>query len=313
MNVVVTGAAGFIGGHVTDRLLAQGHAVLALDNLSFGRREYVAQGAEFWLVDLGEVTDAAFKERIVSFGPDCVVHLASIHFIPYCISHPERTFLSNVRSTDLIARTVAQCRSVRKILAASTMDVYPPSDVPHKETDAPSPRNVYGLSKLLTEHIIRFAVETTDQLAGVCLRLSNVYGPRETNPHLIPDALQRITSHGDPEIRMGYLGGTRDFIHVFDVVDALFSCLFQDTGRFQLFNVGTRRPTAVRQVVEILRDELGDSRPIVEDRSELRTFDRMSLTPDISRATTQTDWRPTTTIEEGLRSLARGIDLRSRE
>jgi len=306
MRILVTGAAGFIGGHVTDKLHALGHDILAIDNLSYGRIENVAKGAEFRQLDMSSIEDEDFSNYIVSYDPQCVIHLAAIHFIPFCMAHPDQTFASNVRSTELLVRTLLKCPSTNKLVLASTMDVYAPNDTVHMESDAPSPRNSYGLSKLLAEQITRFAVDNGDQLSSVCLRFANVYGPRETNAHLIHDALERMASDIEPEIRMGYLGGARDFVHVFDVADAILTCLFKDTGSYEIFNVGSGVSTPVRRIVEIIRDALGDHRPIVEDASRLRSFDRKSLTPDISKILRQTDWQPKISIEEGLNALVDG-------
>jgi UDP-glucose 4-epimerase len=200
---------------------------------------------------------------------------------------------------------LAKCPNLRKVVSASTMDVYCPTDGTHRETDVPSPRNVYGLSKLLSEHIVSYHANTSEQLSAVCLRFANVYGPRETNPHLIPDTLQRLASKGEPEIRMGYLGGERDFIHVMDVVAGIEGCLFTETGKYEVFNLGTGVTTPVRTVVEILRSAYGDERPIIEDSAKLRSFDRKSLTPDIGKIRKAIGWEPRVQIEDGLRELAR--------
>ena len=82
MKVLVTGAAGFIGGLLTSRLLERGDRVLAIDNLSFGRREHVPSDAEFWHVDLAEIDDGTLADRVVAFDPNYAVHLAAIHFVP---------------------------------------------------------------------------------------------------------------------------------------------------------------------------------------------------------------------------------------
>jgi UDP-glucose 4-epimerase len=305
MKILVTGAAGFIGGHLTDRLLEGGHRVLALDNLSFGRRSHVADAAELWVVDLGQVEESLLVDRVLAFEPDYAVHLAAIHFIPYCMARPEETFASNVRGTDVLMRSLAKCPHLQKVVAASTMDVYCPSDRIHRETDTQSPRNVYGLSKVLTEQIVSYYATTSERLAAVCLRFANVYGPRETNPHLIPDTLQRLVSKVEREIKMGYLGGERDFIHVMDVVAGICRCLFTETGKYEVFNLGTGVTTPVRRVIEILRSAYGDERPIVEDSAKLRSFDRKSLTPDIGKIQKAIGWEPKIQIEDGLRALAR--------
>ena len=303
MRAVVTGAAGFIGKQVTDRLVALGHQVLAIDNLSFGRRENVSNKAEFWRVDLGEIKEGIFSRQVADFDPDLVVHLAAIHFIPYCMLHPDETFASNVRGTTVLVRSLEKCVNIRRLVLASTMDVYAPKDGVHRETDVPSPRNIYGLSKLLMEQIAKFAVDSRDDLSAVCLRFANVYGPGETNAHVIPDALERVASNAAPEIGMGYLGGARDFIHVFDVADAILTCLFNDTGRYEVFNLGTGIATPIRGVVEIIREAFGDDRPIVEDTNKFRKFDRKSLTPDISKVLQQTGWCPKIGINDGLKAL----------
>ncbi|MDJ0947508.1 MAG: NAD-dependent epimerase/dehydratase family protein [Alphaproteobacteria bacterium] len=302
-KIVITGAAGFIGSHVTDLMINQGHDVLAIDNLSFGRREQLNPQARFWEIDLGRVDGDVLTERLSGFAPTHVIHLAAIHFIPYCMEHPDETFSSNVRSTEALVRAVAAGDTVRRLLAASTMDVYAPSDSVHRESDTPSPRNVYGLSKLLTENITRFAAETIEGLSAICFRFANVYGTRETNPHLIPDALDRVLDPGPAEIRMGNLAGSRDFIHVSDVAQAISQLLDHDVLEFDLFNLGSGVETSVRRVVEMVRDAAGDARPITEDAAKFRKFDRKSLTPDIGKILSETKWTPQIAIEDGLTEL----------
>jgi len=302
-NVVITGAAGFIGSHVTEQLQADGHKILAIDNLSNGKREFLSPDTELWEIDLGEIALDAFSERMADFDPEYAVHLAAIHFIPYCMQHPDETFSSNVTATHNLLTALQQAPNIKRIVAASTMDVYAPQDEVFSETNEPSPRNIYGLSKLLTEEITKYATNTTENLSAVCLRFSNVYGPRETNPHLIPDALDRIINPTADTIRMGNLGGERDFIHVSDISQAVCDCLFANTGKWDVFNLGTGITTPVRRVVELLRDAAGDKREITEDTSKFRKFDRKTLTPDISKIRASIGWKPSIEIEEGIRDL----------
>lgn len=218
------------------------------------------------------------------------------------MAHPDQTFAANVRSTELVVRALTELHT-RKVVAASTADVYSTDDIVHRETEPPAPCNPYGLSKALSEQLLVYGARISDRLLAASLRLSNIYGPLETNPHLIPRAIELIANRNLPEIRMGYLGGTRDFIHVYDVVGAIVATLFANTGKYDCFNVATGTATSSRRVMEILQQEAGDLRPVVEDHSRFRKFDRKSLSIDVSKIYERTGWRAGIALKDGLRSL----------
>ncbi|MGO4129037.1 NAD-dependent epimerase/dehydratase family protein [Inquilinus sp. YAF38] len=312
MRILITGAAGFIGSQITRRLARDGHEILAIDNLSFGRESSLPGEVVLKRLDLGTCSSAELMAVAEEFQPDGAIHFAAIHFIPYCMSHPDETFATNVRGTELVLRALERTPA-RKVVFASTMDVYAAVDRVHRETDQPAPVNAYGLSKLLGEDLLAYATRTNDRLSGVALRFANAFGPGETNPHLIPDALARMRDRSEPEIRMGYLGATRDFIHVSDIAEAAAAALFQDTGRFEVFNVASSVPTPVRDVVEIIRHLVGDARPVVEDKKQFRKFDRPSLSADTGKIRSALGWTPKWSLEEGLRDLVQrtlGTELR---
>jgi UDP-glucose 4-epimerase len=301
MKTLVTGGAGFIGSHVTDDLVALGHDVLVIDNLFAGRREYVNPKARFECMDMATVPDMDWIRLVQTFDPDYVVHLAALHYIPYCMAHPQQTFATNVRGTELLVRSLdGLC--VRKLVAASTADVYGVEDATHSEGEGSAPCNVYGLSKSLTETLIAYAARTIPGLSAASLRFFNVYGPRDTNPHLIPRILE-LLGNDLPELRMGYLDGTRDFVHVFDVARAVNTVLLTDTGPYGVFNVATGRQTSSREVVKILQKALGDTRAVFEDRAQFRKFDRQSLAADITKIRESVGWAPRIRVEQGLPSL----------
>lgn len=302
MRILITGAAGFIGSQISRRLVRDGHEILAIDNLSFGRESALPDEAVFKRLHIGTCVSADLLEAVEEFQPDGAIHFAAIHFIPYCMSHPDETFATNVRGTELILRALERTPA-RKVVFASTLDVYAPVDRVHREADPAAPVNAYGLSKLLGETLVAYAARTNDRLSGVALRFANAFGPGETNPHLIPDALKRVRDKSQPEIRMGYLGATRDFIHVFDIADAAIAALFKDTGRFEVFNVASSVPTPVRSVVETIKRLDGDPRPIVEDQKQFRKFDRPSLSADTTKIRAALGWAPKWSLEEGLRDL----------
>jgi len=307
MKTLVTGGAGFIGSHVTDQLVALGHDVVVIDNLFVGRREYVNPKAHFECIDMATVPNKEWIGLLQAIKPDYVVHLAALLHIPYCMAHPEQTFATNVRGTELLVRSL-EGLSVLKLVAASTADVYAIEDVIHSETEVSASRNVYGLSKSLTESLIAYAARTIPGLSAASLRFFNVYGPRDTNPHLVPRVVELLGNHLVPELRMGYLDGTRDFVHVSDVVRAVIAVLLADTGEYDVFNVGTGRQTSSREVIRILQEAFGDTRAVIEDRTKFRKFDRQSLAADITKIRGKVGWTPQIPVEQGLRSLAGTTD-----
>ena len=301
MNILITGGAGFVGSHICERLITQGHNVSIIDNFSTGRRENIIPGTHVFTCDIAKCSDSDLAGIFSEINPTNVVHLAAIHFIPYCVAHPQETFDINVRSTERLLRILPQ--EVSRFVFASTMDVYAPIDRLHSEADDPAPFNVYGLSKHLGESLLAFKTRTTENFCGIALRFANVIGLRETNPHLVPDVIERIRESGTPELKMGYLGSARDFIDARDLADAVVAVLLNATEKYSVYNVGSGTSTRVRKVVELLQHYAHDPRPLVEDIRRFRKFDRDTLSPDITKISTRFNWRPNFTLQESLENI----------
>lgn len=302
MRIVVTGGAGFIGKHLLDWLVCDGHDVLAVDDFSRGRPEHIPQQVTTQIADLSQIPAADLARQFETFGAEAVVHLAAVHFIPECMSNPERTFAINTRSTHTLVEAV-QLSGVSRVVLASTLDVYKAEDVVHHEGHAPEPSNIYGLTKALSEQILDYAVRVGSCRSGVALRLANVYGPNETNPHVIPDVLQRIVKRDAPALVMGYLGAARDFVYVKDIARAFGLAVTQAPTGFHALNAGTGQAVPVRTVVRILQGMLGDNRSVHEDVAAFRKFDRVSLTPRVDLIEQVLGWRAETRIDDGLEAM----------
>ena len=306
MRIIVTGGAGFIGKHLSDWLIARGHDILVIDDFSTGRREHIPQGVEFERFDLTEATADRLAGAFADFQADSAVHLAAMHFIPDCMARPERTLQVNTQVTHTLVEALTRY-PVERLVIASTMDVYSTADRVHCEADALAPANVYGLSKLLSEEIVGCGYRREAFRSGIVLRLANVYGPNETNPHLVPDVVKRIAARTGSQLMMGYLGASRDFVFVKDVAAAFGMAVTAGPAGFHRLNVGTGCPVPVRDVVRTLQQLLNDDRPMVEDAAVFRKFDRASLTPRVDAIKEVLGWRATYRLAEGLAELMESL------
>lgn len=275
-KVLVTGGAGFIGVPTVERLLSAGHEVVVVDNFSVGSRDRLAHLTDHPRLEVAEVDlrDAHATGRIVcEIGPTCVVHLAAHHFIPYCKAHPADTIAVNVSGTQNLLDALVPV-TPKRILFASTADVYKPAPVAHFEGDQTDPDNIYGMSKLMGEKLMRFHADRCPQTDTVVMRFFNAIGPFETNPHLVPDILDYVRA-GD-ELPLGNTDTRRDYIHTDDMADAIAGLASGPSGSF-LVNVGTGVSWDAKDIVHFIGQLLDRDLSIVTDPAKVRASDRPNL------------------------------------
>lgn len=300
-RMLVVGGAGFVGHHLVRRLLEDDRDVVVLDNLSRGVERFGPDLGDPRLdVVRGDLTDAVLLRTIVAdVRPSVVFHLAALHFIPYCVAHPSETLLVNVVGTQLLLDALAVVPEAR-IVFASTADVYAPGERPHAEGDPLATTNVYGASKRFCEELLEIAGAPPQARRVVSARLFNVFGPGETNPHVLPDILAGIRRGG--ALRLGNLEPCRDYVHGRDVAEALARMAAYE-GPERVFNVGTGIGTSVRELVHTLSDVLGRPLRIERDPLRIRPVERPYLVADVTRARRELGWTPQVSLREGLRDL----------
>lgn len=297
-RVLIPGGAGFIGSHVTELFAEKGADVLVADNLSFGTREIVDDRASFVEVD---ITTDRFTDVVERFDPNVVVNLAAIHFIPYCNEHPEEAFDTNVMGCRNLLEALRDLTDLETVLFASSAAVYPPRDEPHSEGSAVGPMDVYGRSKLVGEDLCRLFHQDT-AVTTAALRLFNVFGPNETNDHLIPAILEQLD--GDtPVIELGNLDPARDFVHVRDVARAFYQVATTLDGGFERYNVGTGIEHSVRDVAETMIDESGYVATVEQASDRVRESDRPHLRADVSKIESEIGWEPSIMFADGIAEL----------
>ncbi len=266
---LVTGGAGFIGGHLVERLLAAGQRVLILDDLSTGRFENIAhlEGRPGFELRVASVTDPAIVEACV-IAADAVFHLASAVGVKLVVDQPVRTIETIVGGTDTVLRSCARYR--RPVLLTSTSEVYGKSEkFPFAENDdtvmgpTTTRRWAYACAKALDE-FLALAHWQESRLPVVIARLFNTVGPRQTGrygmviPRFVAQGIkgEPITVHGD---------GTqsRCFAHVLDVVEALVGLMNEPRARGGVYNVGNDGEVSILGLAEKIRQLTGN-------RSEIR-------------------------------------------
>jgi UDP-glucose 4-epimerase len=161
--------------------------------------------------------------------------------------------------------------------------------------------DIYGLSKWVNERQLALFAAQTKALCAAA-RLSNVFGPRETNPHVIPEILRQFAENRGA-IAVGNVKPKRDYIHVADVAQALVTIAEKAQHRFRVYNVGTGRESSVEDIIGCLSRASGRNIEVCVDPSRVRDTDRMHLLCDLSRISGDLGWRSSVTLEEGLEDL----------
>lgn len=298
MRTLVTGGAGFIGCAVIEKLQREGHEIFVLDNLSFGKREFISvPDRHFICTDIRDKSgvDQAFEQ----IRPDTVIHLAAVHFIPYCNEHPFESSDINIRGTIHILEA---CRryGVKQVFFASTAAVYPIYDEAVSEKHPTGPLDIYGLSKLTGEHLCNEFHLQTGVPVVIC-RFFNAFGPNETNPHLIPEIQKQVNS-GMRKIRLGNLTPRRDFIHTSDMANAVHLLLQKHKTGIETYNLGRGIEYAVTEIVDAFAEVIGETIEIEVDPARVRKVERMHLLADVSKLKS-IGWQPLIGIREGISTL----------
>ena len=298
MKTLVTGGAGFIGCAVIDKLQREGDEIFVIDNLSFGKREFInVNDDHFFQADI--LDEPTIDNIFNTVRPDRVIHLAAVHFIPYCNQHPFESSNINIRGTIHVLNACKKYQ-VKKVFFASTAAVYPIYDEAVSENHPTGPMDIYGLSKLTGEHLCNEFHLQTGVPVIIC-RFFNAFGPNETNPHLIPEIQNQINA-GLRKIKLGNLTPKRDFIHTSDMANAVHSLMSYDSKGIDIYNLGRGIEYSVTEIVDAFSRQLGEAIEIEVDETRVRKVERMHLLADVSKLKS-TGWQPLIGIDEGIATL----------
>jgi UDP-glucose 4-epimerase len=299
-KILVIGGAGFIGSAAIAELQKHGHDIYVIDDLPFGNRDFLPI-PDTYFHQLDILNGHGLSEVIHKIDPDWIIHLAAIHFIPYCNQHPFKSSNINIQGTINVLNAAKSLKNLEKMFFASTAAVYPICEEAIPETQQTNPLDIYGLSKLAGEHLMNeFYLQTS--IPTIICRFFNAFGLNETNLHLIPE-IQRQVNSGLRTIELGNLDPKRDFIHTYDMARAIIMLLNKFDSGIDVFNLGSGQEYSVIDVVKEFENQLGQEITIKVDQSRVRKVERMHLRADISKLKAFISWKPEISISEGIKTL----------
>lgn len=308
MKALITGGCGFVGSHLAERFLANGHDVVVLDDLSTGSLANVAGFCDH--ARFRCITDTVTNDAVI--GPliddaDLVFHLAAAVGVKLIVERPVHTIETNVHGTDIVLTHAVRTRT--PVFIASTSEVYGKSvHVPFRE-DAdlvlgPSSKHrwAYACSKLIDE-FLALAYFKERGLPVVIVRLFNTVGPRQTGQYgmVLPRFVQQALA-GEPITVYGDGTQSRSFTYVGDVVDALVALTDTPAAIGQVLNIGNPEEISIRALAERVRELAGSRSPIVsipyEEAYEAGFEDMPRRVPDIARINALVGFKPRVPLDE---------------
>ncbi|HEX5227232.1 MAG TPA: GDP-mannose 4,6-dehydratase [Bryobacteraceae bacterium] len=308
-NVVVTGAAGFIGSHLVERLLALGANVTAF--VRYNSRNdtgFLAPHTKSIRIVPGDIRDPEALRSALE-GAQLVFHLAALTGIPYSYVHPVEVVEVNTNGT-LNVLVAARDAGLERVVVTSTSEVYGSARyVPIDEKHPKQPQSPYSASKIASD-AVALSFHAAFQLPVTVVRPFNTYGPRQSDRAIIPTIISQALTQA--EITVGNTTPTRDFTYVTDTVEGFLQLATSDATIGQEINLGTGTEVSIGDLVERINTVIGRNLPVrkKDERVRPESSEVNRLLSNNSRASELTGWRPCVSLDEGIRRTAKWVEQR---
>jgi dTDP-glucose 4,6-dehydratase len=310
-TAVVTGAGGFIGSHLVERLLAEGAQVRAmLRYTSRGQRgalDLLPENAVDSIdVTLGDVRDFDAVREIMR-GADAVFHLAALIGIPYSYAHPQEVIDTNIIGTSNVLIAAKELGSLERVILTSTSEVYGSAlRVPMDEGHPLQAQSPYSATKIAADALGQ-SFHRSFGVPVVIARPFNAYGPRQSARAVIPTIIAQALAGGP--LRLGALDTTRDFTYVADTARGFVAVAEADEALGEVVNLGSGNEVSIRDVVRMVGEIVGRELDVEGDEQRLRPAksEVSRLHSDSSKAERLAGWRPAVSLTEGLRRTTEWI------
>ena len=313
MKALITGGAGFIGSHLADRLLEDGHEVMVLDNLSTGSIDNIAhlKGRTGFGYTIDSVTNESLLAELID-GSDVVFHLAAAVGVKLIVEQPVHTIETNVHGTEVVLKHANKKKKL--VFIASTSEVYGKStDVPFREAAdvvmGPTTKHrwAYACSKLIDE-FLALAYWKEKQLPVVIVRLFNTVGPRQTGRYgMVLPTFVRQALAGQPITVFGDGTQSRSFTYVGDVVEALVRLTHERRAVGEVFNIGNMGEVTISDLAERVKRMTGSCSPIqyvpYDQAYETGFEDMPRRVPDITKIRDFVGYEPKVKLDDIIRTV----------
>ena len=299
-KLLITGGCGFVGRELVNIAQDQ-YEIHVVDNLTSGEHRLNRMNAKKFKFHNIDLRDKDKTETLIKkVCPDIVVHLAAIHFIPQCENEPDLACSTNILATINILRCL---KKETKFIFTSSAAVYSPSDKELVEDSSRiSPVDIYGYTKLHGEHYVTLYSER-HQLNTCIVRLFNVIGPGETNPHILPEIFSQLKK-GKKELNLGNIESKRDFIDVRDVANGFLKLCnknFEELPDSRIINLGSGTTYSMRELLDYVKEICGIEFEIKKDLSKFRKVDNPVILASISKLEKSLKWKPSFHIKDTLK------------
>ncbi|MBD5282122.1 MAG: SDR family NAD(P)-dependent oxidoreductase [Bacteroides sp.] len=301
MKVLVTGADGFIGSHLTEMLLREGYEVRALCLYNSFNNWGWLEGVNHPALEIvsGDVRDSSFCRELVQ-GCEMIFHLAALIAIPYSYIAPESYVDTNIKGTLNICQA-ARAAGVKRLIVTSTSEVYGTAlEVPIPETHPKQPQSPYSATKIGAD-ALALSFHNAFELPVVIARPFNTYGPRQSARAFIPTIISQIAS-GMTEIKCGDLRPTRDFNYVEDTCRGFIALALAPGIEGREINIASGTEISMGDTLRMIADIMGKKVNFVTDPARIRPegSEVMRLCGDNRVITSLTPWRPQVSLRQGL-------------
>jgi len=298
-TILVTGGAGFIGSALVRELLRNNAEVVVYDNFLYGDHSHLAEIEKDIEIVNGDILSWKLYHTIKNHNVKYVFHLAAEPYIPHCYDNPEKFFDVNVKGT---MHLLMACKTldVERIVHFSTSEVYGTAQyTPMDENHPTLPLSTYAVSKLAADRTC-FVFSHEHNIPVIILRPFNCYGPRETQPYVIPEIITQLARTNI--VTLGNIKARRDFTYVEDTAKGAIAIMHSDLPKGEVVNIGSNTAYSIEELTMMVGKAMGyENIEIKVDESRFRPLDVNLLQCDYTKANKFTRWAPKIDMEEGLK------------